>query len=170
MAHGSPQLLIAYDGSPSAATAVRAAASLFRDASVSVATVPSEPTVHAGTAVPVLPGLSPDVAAQMIDELRAEAQRQAGETAEHAVEQARTLGLAAEPVTVPPSAPAWAALLDAAHRLDADPARLRNPRTGRVRARVARLDVFEPAPSHGRAAAGRTGRRRGARWARGRGI
>ena len=113
----APHLLIAYDGSPSA---VRAAASLFGNARASVATVPSEPTVRAGTAVPVLPGMSPAAVREAIDELRAEAQRQADETAVLAVEQARTLGLDAEPVTVRPSAQAWAALLDAAHRLGVD--------------------------------------------------
>jgi nucleotide-binding universal stress UspA family protein len=120
MAHGTPQLLIAYDGSPGAATAVRAAASLFGNARVSVATVPPEPIVRAGTAVPVLPGSSPAAVERAIDELTAEARRQAAETAEQGVEQARTLGLDAEPVAIPPSAPAWAALLDAAHRLGAD--------------------------------------------------
>jgi nucleotide-binding universal stress UspA family protein len=113
-------VLIAYDGSPSAATAVRVTAGLFRDARVSIATVPSETTVRAGTAVPVLPGTSPVAVQQAIDELAAEARRQADETAEQAVEQARTLGLAAEAVTITPSAPASAALLDAAHRLGAD--------------------------------------------------
>jgi nucleotide-binding universal stress UspA family protein len=121
MAPGSPQLLIAYDGSPSAATAVRVAASLFRDARASVATVPPEPTVvHGGAAVPLLPGSSPSVVQRTIDELTTEARRQAGETAAEAVEQARTLGLDADPVAVEGSAPAWAALLDAAHRLGAD--------------------------------------------------
>jgi nucleotide-binding universal stress UspA family protein len=115
MAH----LLIAYDGSPSAATAVRAAASLFGHARASVATVPSEPTVRAGTAIPVLPSMPPDVTQRAIDELRAEARRQADETAEQAVGQARTLGLDAEAVTVSPSL-ASDALLDTAHRLDAD--------------------------------------------------
>jgi nucleotide-binding universal stress UspA family protein len=120
VARTAPRLLIAYDGSPSASTAVRAAASLFSNARVSVATVPPETTVRAGTAVPVLPGTSPTAVQQAIDELAAEARRQAEETAEQVVGQARTLGLDAEPVTVPPSAPAWAALLDAAHRLGAD--------------------------------------------------
>jgi nucleotide-binding universal stress UspA family protein len=120
VAHTAPHLLIAYDGSPSAATAVRVTASLFPDARVSVASVSPEPTVRAGTAVPVLPGSSPVDVQQAIDELAAEARRQSEETAEQAVEQARTLGLAAEAVAVRPSAPAWAALLDAAHRLGAD--------------------------------------------------
>jgi nucleotide-binding universal stress UspA family protein len=113
-------LLIAYDGSPSAATAVRASASLFPNARAAVATVPSEQTMRVGTAVPVLPNMSPAAAQQAIDSLGAEARRQAAEAAEQAVEQSRTLGLDAEPVTVQPSGPAWAALLDAAHRVDAD--------------------------------------------------
>jgi nucleotide-binding universal stress UspA family protein len=120
MADRARRLLIAYDGSPSATTAVRAAASLFPDARAYVATAPSEPTVRAGTAVPALPGMSSAAVAEAIDELRAVARRQADETAEQALEQARTLGLAAAPVTVRPSAPAWAGLLDAAHRVGAD--------------------------------------------------
>jgi nucleotide-binding universal stress UspA family protein len=120
MAREAPYLLIAYDGSSSAATAVRAAASLFENARASVAAVPSEPTVHAGTAVPVLPGMAPDVAQRAFDDLRAEGRRQADELAAQAVEQARTLGLDAEAATVAGSAPPWSALLDAAHRLGAD--------------------------------------------------
>jgi nucleotide-binding universal stress UspA family protein len=113
-------LLIAYDGSPSAATAVRAAASLFPGARASVATVAPETTVRAGTAGAVLPGVSPVAAQRAIDELAAEARREAGETAEQGVELARTLGLDAEPAGIRPSGPAWSALLDAARRLDAD--------------------------------------------------
>jgi nucleotide-binding universal stress UspA family protein len=113
-------VLIAYDGSPSAATAVRAAASVFRDARASIGTVPAEQTVHAGTAMPMLAGISPAVVGDVIDQLVAEARRAADETAKEAVEQARTLGLDAEPVSVAPSGPAWAALFDAAHRVDAD--------------------------------------------------
>jgi nucleotide-binding universal stress UspA family protein len=120
MAQTARHLLIAYDGSPSAATAVRAAASLFRDARASIATVASGPTVRTGTAIPVLPGTSPAAAQDAIDELRDAARRQAEETAQQAVEQARALGLDAEPVTVSPSGPAWASLLDAAHQLGAD--------------------------------------------------
>jgi nucleotide-binding universal stress UspA family protein len=116
----SLHLLIAYDGSPSAASAVRVAASLFRDARASIATVPSGPIVRTGTAIPVLPGTSPAAAQDAIDELRSVAQREAEETAQQAVEHARSLGLAAEPVTASASGPAWATLLDAAHQLGAD--------------------------------------------------
>jgi nucleotide-binding universal stress UspA family protein len=112
-------VLIAYDGSPSAATAVRAAAGLFPTAQASIVTVP-ETTVHAGTGFPGLPTMSPEVVQQVLDELEAEARRQAGETAQEAVDRARALGLQAEVVSVDPSASAWAALLDAAHRFGAD--------------------------------------------------
>ena len=115
----TPRVLIAFDGSPSAATAVRAVAGLFPTAQASVVTVP-ETTVHAATAFPELAATSPDVVQQVIDELGAEARRQADETAQQAVDPARELGLQAEVVAVDPSAPAWAALLDAAHRVAAD--------------------------------------------------
>ena len=115
----TPRGLIAYDGSPSAATALRAVAGLFPTAQACVVTVP-ETTVHAATAFPELPAISPDVVQRVIDELGAEARRQAGETAEQAVDRARALGLKAEVVPVDQSAPAWAALLDAAHRVAAD--------------------------------------------------
>jgi nucleotide-binding universal stress UspA family protein len=113
MTHAARRLLIAYDGSPSAATAVRAAASLFPDARACVTTVPSDPIVQAGTAAAMLPG-------DAIAELHAVVRREADEMAEQAVEQARTFGLAAEPVAVRPSTPTWAALLDAAHRHGVD--------------------------------------------------
>ncbi len=113
-------LLIAYDGSPSAATAVHAAASLFRGARASVTTVAADPNLHIGTANAMLPGISPAAAQRTIDELVDLARRQAAETAEQGVEQARALGLDAEAAEVGPAVPASAALLDAAHRLEAD--------------------------------------------------
>ena len=117
MAPGGQRLLIAYDGSPSAAAAVRAAANLFGDGRASVATVPPDPNLPVDT---VFPGMSSGVVPRAIGDLRAEAQRQADETAEQAAQRARALGLDAERVSVPPSVRAWAALLDAAHRLGAD--------------------------------------------------
>jgi nucleotide-binding universal stress UspA family protein len=113
-------VLIAYDGSPSATTAVRAAASLFTNARASIATVPPDPTVHAGSAVAMLSSVSPVLVEETIEELTAEARRQADETARQGVEHARAAGLEAEVAEVTPSAPAWAALLDTAHRLEAD--------------------------------------------------
>src|SRR5262245_25248281 len=120
MTHGTRHVLIAYDGSPGAATAVRAAASLFADARVSIATVPPDPTVQAGMALPSLVGMSPVAVEGVMDDLNTEARRQADETTAQGVEQARALGLDAEPVVIDPSAPAWFALLATARRLPAD--------------------------------------------------
>jgi nucleotide-binding universal stress UspA family protein len=115
-----PRVLIAYDGSPSAATAVGAVASLFPTARAYVTTVPRESRVHAGTALPVLPAMSPNAVQEAIGALVAEAEREAAELTAQALERARALGLEAEAVPAGPSAPAWPALLDAAHRLSAD--------------------------------------------------
>ena len=114
------RVLIAYDGSPSAASAVSAVASLFPTARAYTATVPRDSRMHAGTALPVLPNMSPTAVQEAIDELTAEAEREARETAEQGVERAGELGLEAEVVPVGASTPAWSALLEAAHRLGAD--------------------------------------------------
>jgi nucleotide-binding universal stress UspA family protein len=116
----TPRVLIAYDGSPSAATAVRAAAGLFPAARAFVVTVPLESTVRARAALGMHPTMAPDAVHEALDALGAEARRQAEETAQQAVDRAQALGLQAEIVPVDPSAPAWAALLDAAHRVAAD--------------------------------------------------
>ena len=114
MATSSPRIVIAYDGSASAATAVRAAADLFGTAQAYVATVPQHTAVSVGTAMPMLPGVSPTTLQQTIEELEAEARREASETAQRAVHEARALGLQAEVAPVGPATPAWAALVDAA--------------------------------------------------------
>ncbi|HEX5621839.1 MAG TPA: universal stress protein, partial [Solirubrobacteraceae bacterium] len=116
----SLRLAVAYDGSAGAATALRVAASLFPSAQARLLTVPSPVAVSAGTAAPVLPMRSPTAVQQAIDELTAEAQEAARLTAQEGVERARADGLEAEAVSVPPQAPAWAALLDAAGPLGAD--------------------------------------------------
>jgi nucleotide-binding universal stress UspA family protein len=117
---GPQRLLVAYDGSPNAAIAVRAAASLFRDARACIATVPHDPVTSVATATAVLETASPAVVDQTLEQLNAEARREADETAGQGVDQARALGLDAEVAEIPPSAPAWGALLDAAHRVGAD--------------------------------------------------
>jgi nucleotide-binding universal stress UspA family protein len=114
------QLLIAYDDSPSAATAVRAAAGLFPGARASVAMAPSEPSVHAGAAGTVLVGGSPTSIQQAFEELAAVDRRFAADTAERGAEQARTLGLDAESVIIDSSGPAWRSLLDTARSIGAD--------------------------------------------------
>jgi nucleotide-binding universal stress UspA family protein len=113
-------LVIAYDGSPGAAAAVRAVASLFPAAQVSVVTVPPQSRVPSGGVAALLPALSPAVVQQAIDELGAEADRQARTTAQQGVEQARALGLEAEIAPAPAREPAWATVLDSAQQLGAD--------------------------------------------------
>ncbi|HEX6027327.1 MAG TPA: universal stress protein [Solirubrobacter sp.] len=113
------RVLIAYDGSPSAATALRVAAGLFRDARATVATVPPDPVVRVARDTSLL-AMSPAGVEEMIAALGAEARRQADETAQEAVEQARALGLDAEAATIEPTGPPWYALLESAHRLGAD--------------------------------------------------
>lgn len=120
MRHEAPHLLIAYDGSPSAATAVRAAAKLFPNARVSIATVPPDPAARVAMAFSMHTGVAPAAVEETMDALSTEARREADQTAQQAVEQAQATGLRAEPVTVSASGPAWTALLDAAHRLGAD--------------------------------------------------
>ena len=118
--HATSRVLIAYDGSPSAATAVRAAAGLFPTAQAYVATVPLESIVRARAALGMHPTMAADAVHEALDKLGAEAQQEAEATAQQAVDQSRALGLQAEVVPVDPSARAWAALLDAAHRVGAD--------------------------------------------------
>jgi nucleotide-binding universal stress UspA family protein len=112
------RVVIAYDGSSNAATAVRAAATLFPDARASIATVPSDPLTKAAAAFAMVPETSPAVVEQTIEQLSADARREADETAEQGVEQARSLD--AEAASLAPTAPAWTALLDAARDLGAD--------------------------------------------------
>jgi nucleotide-binding universal stress UspA family protein len=112
--------LLAYDGSPASATALRAVASLFPSAQALVATVAPEFSVRTGTAVPVVPNASPTAVQQAIDDLGAEAAGQAHATAQAGVEQARALGLDARVATVAARTPVWAALLEAARDAHAD--------------------------------------------------
>jgi len=114
------RILIAYDGSPGASTAVRAAAALFPGARATVATVPADSVARVGMAGGALPAVAPLADAGFIEELMEDERRRAAATAEEAAEQARTLGLAAEPVTAGTAAPAWFALLEAAHTAGAD--------------------------------------------------
>src|SRR5262245_14901276 len=93
-----PRVVIAYDGSPSAKTAVRVAASLFDGGQAFVATAPQDVSAGVAFAGPAGMVTVPD----LLDTLIAEAAREAGETAQEAVELARDLGLQAEVTTVPP--------------------------------------------------------------------
>jgi nucleotide-binding universal stress UspA family protein len=111
-----PRVVIAYDGSPSAKTAVRVAAGLFEGAQAFVATAPRDVSVHLGLAGSAGMVTVPD----LLDALVAEGQRHAGETAQEAVELALSHGLQAEVATVAPFPPVAAGLLDTARQLGAD--------------------------------------------------
>jgi nucleotide-binding universal stress UspA family protein len=114
------RVVIAYDGSAAAATALHAAARLFPVSDAYIVTVSKPVNVHAGTAVPTLPTLSPMAVQEAIDELANEARDQALETARDGVERMRAHGLEADVVSAPAHAQAWAAVLEAAHQVEAD--------------------------------------------------
>jgi nucleotide-binding universal stress UspA family protein len=109
------RVLIAYDGSESAATAVRAAAALFPDAHAVVATIGEADVARAATVQLALPTSSLDV----LQLLEAEAHEQAERTAQQGVQRARAHGLHAEGRAVSSDAAAWPALLELAHELGA---------------------------------------------------
>jgi nucleotide-binding universal stress UspA family protein len=110
---------VAYDGSAAAGAAVRAAAALFPAARASIVTVPKPLAVSAEAIRLAVPTVSP-AAERTVSDLSGDAQREAGETAEEGAERARSHGLDAESAASLPRAPAWAAVLDAAHEAGAD--------------------------------------------------
>jgi nucleotide-binding universal stress UspA family protein len=114
------RVVIAYDGSAAAATALHAAARLFPVSQPHIVTVSKPVNVHAGTAVPALPTLSPGAVQEAIDELAGEARDRALETARDGVERMRAHGLEADVPSTPAHAHAWAAVLETAHQVDAD--------------------------------------------------
>src|SRR3954451_10868299 len=116
----STRLTIAYDGSPSAATAVRVAAGLFPAARATGVTVPpATPTGVTGASRWMI-NVGTEVVQEALDEISAEAAEQAHATAAEGVERAGAAGLQAEPVVARPHAPTWEALLATAHDQRAD--------------------------------------------------
>jgi nucleotide-binding universal stress UspA family protein len=115
-----PRLTIAYDGSASAATAVRVAAALFDAAHVSITTVPTPTQSAAAAGSRWMLNVGPEAVQQALDEIAAEAREQAQAIAAEGVERARAAGLEAQADVVEPHAPAWEALLSAAARSEAD--------------------------------------------------
>lgn len=114
------RLMIAYDGSPSAATAVRVAATLFPGARAGILTVPSVTPTAATTASRWMISAGTEVVQEALDEIAAEAREQARGVATEGVQRADAAGLPAEVVLVHPHAPAWEALVSAAHEQEAD--------------------------------------------------
>jgi nucleotide-binding universal stress UspA family protein len=116
----STRLTIAYDGSPSAATALRVAAGLFPAARAAVVTVPPATPAGVSGASRFMLNASPEIVDDALKEITAEAAQQARATAAEGVERAGAAGLQAEPVVAPAQAPAWSALLTTAHEQHAD--------------------------------------------------
>jgi nucleotide-binding universal stress UspA family protein len=116
----STRLTIAYDGSSSAATAVRVAAGLFPAARAAVVTVPATTPVGVTGASRWMINVGTEVVQEALDQISAEAGEQARATAAEGVERAGAAGLEAEPVVARPRAPTWEALLAAAHDQRAD--------------------------------------------------
>jgi|tagenome__1003787_1003787.scaffolds.fasta_scaffold20823135_1 nucleotide-binding universal stress UspA family protein len=116
----STRLSIAYDGSPSAATAVRVAAGLFPEGRAAIVTVPPAAPVGVTGASRWMVNVGTEVVQQALDEISAEADQQAHATAAEGVKRAGSAGLEAEPVVARPHAPTWEALLMTAHDQQAD--------------------------------------------------
>lgn len=114
------QLAIAYDGSPSAANAVRVTGALFPATQTTIVTVPAPlpPAVRDPSRwlVNFPSGSLERVEAQ----LEAELVEAAGAIAAEGVARAQAGGLDAEPVVTRPHAPPWEVLLAAARRVGAE--------------------------------------------------
>jgi len=114
------QLAIAYDGSPSAANAVRITGALFRTARAAVITVPAPPPAAVRNASRWLMNVPIETFEHALTEIEAEAKEHAGEIADTGAAEADAAGLTAEAVVTRPHAPSWEVLLSAARRVGAE--------------------------------------------------
>src|SRR5690349_11836556 len=105
------QLAIAFDGSPSAAIAVRVAGALFPCARAAVITVPAPPPPGVRNASGWMLNLPVGTFEHALEQLEADATEEAREIATAGAEKAREVGLEAEPVATKPHTPAWETLL-----------------------------------------------------------
>ncbi|HET6547260.1 MAG TPA: universal stress protein [Solirubrobacter sp.] len=113
------RILIAYDGSPSAASAVRAAAVLFPGAEALVANVPEPISTRTETVARAAAMIPPELVQRTLDDLHAEARERADAAAREGIERARGAGLEAEAASAADNAPAWSALLALAREREA---------------------------------------------------
>ncbi|MBE2315650.1 universal stress protein [Solirubrobacter sp. CPCC 204708] len=111
------QLAIAYDGSPSAVTAVRVAGALLAGAKATIVTVPEPPPQPVRGASRFLMNVPSGTLERALEEIAAQAVQEARTIAAEGVGHAA--GLDAEPLVTKPHTPAWEALLDAARGADA---------------------------------------------------
>lgn len=114
------QLAIAYDGSPSAANAVRVAGALFPATPATIVTVPAPLPPAVRDPSRWLVNFPSGSLERVEAELEAELVETAGEVAAEGVTRAQAGGLEAEPVVTRPHAPPWEVLLAAARRVGAE--------------------------------------------------
>jgi nucleotide-binding universal stress UspA family protein len=113
-------ILIAYDGSASAGTAIRVAAALLPGARAVVATVAENVAIRPETVTLTVPTISPEIVQRTVDEMMDEARGDAARIAHEGAERAQAAGLDAEPTQADPGAAIWSSLLELAHRSDVD--------------------------------------------------
>jgi nucleotide-binding universal stress UspA family protein len=115
-----PRIVIAYDGSATAVTAVRVAGTLFGGARAVVATVPAGVGVRTGAVSLAVPTMSPELVQRTIEEVQSEARGDAERVAREGADRAGEYGLDAEAAITAAGAAPWSALLELAHERGAD--------------------------------------------------
>lgn len=114
------RLLIAFDGSPAAAAAVRAAAALFPAAQATVLTI-HEPAIDPATVLRVGGGLmSPGLVERSLTELKRELVAEAEAAAADGARLAHAADLAAEPAVAPGARQPWQPILAVAAEREVD--------------------------------------------------
>jgi nucleotide-binding universal stress UspA family protein len=117
-AQDARQVLIAYDGSEPARAAVREAAHLFGHRAVLVLTV-WEPGLAALTlAPPQVPGETPTVPPELVEEVDRTMLEHASAVAQEGAELSRSLGLASESMVIPDEVNVPEAIAKVAHERD----------------------------------------------------
>jgi nucleotide-binding universal stress UspA family protein len=114
------RVLIAYDGSATAGTAVRAASALFAGARTTVATIGEYAIPPTATLTRGVPTISPDVLRRTVEALRGEARDEAERTAREGADRARAGGLDADVRATAVDAGAATGLLQVARETAAD--------------------------------------------------
>ena len=108
-------ILIAFDGSATAGTAVRVAAALLPGARAVVATAPDNIAMRPETVSLTVPTISPEHVQNTLDELETDARGEAERIAREGADRARTHGLEAEATATAAGPATWSAVLELAH-------------------------------------------------------
>ena len=116
----TPSLLVAFDGSAAAESAVRAAGGLFPGARALVVTARRDPIAYEQAAEAALVAVPADVLAGGVKALDEAAEREALETAEAGARAGRTAGLDADPRITEATGSPWRGLERVADEIGAD--------------------------------------------------